>query len=480
MNKIFVVLTALLLSTSLFSQVSFVNAFPNLAFTQPVSLTHAYDGTNRIFVVQQNGLIRVFANDSSASTASTFLDVTNKILTGSERGLLGVAFHPNYEVNRYFYIFYTASGAGDIKISRFTTQSGNPNKADSLSELNLITLAHPTYSNHNGGCIMFGLDGYLYLGTGDGGSGGDPFNNGQNTNVLPGKILRINVDTASGGNNYGIPATNPFVGGGGRPEVYTYGMRNPWRFTQDPVTGIIYHGDVGQDCWEEIDIIQGGNNYGWKIMEGFYCYNGVSPCNGTSCNQTGLTLPIKAYQNAGSDCSITGGYVYRGSRVPWLVGRYVYADYCSRKTWKLLYSGGVVSDTSLIGTAPSSVYSFGVDQNNELYTLTSSGVIYKFNDLVIGISGNNNNVPEGFSLEQNYPNPFNPTTNIKFTTGTAGNVNIKIYDALGNEVAMLLSEYKPAGSYEITWNASNYSSGVYFYTLDAGNVSIQKKMLLVK
>src|SRR5688572_20938840 len=194
MNKIFVVLTALLLSTSLFSQVSFVNAFPNLAFTQPVSLTHAYDGTNRIFVVQQNGLIRVFANDSSASTASTFLDVTNKILTGSERGLLGVAFHPNYEVNRYFYIFYTASGAGDIKISRFTTQSGNPNKADSLSELNLITLAHPTYSNHNGGCIMFGLDGYLYLGTGDGGSGGDPFNNGQNTNVLPGKILRINVD----------------------------------------------------------------------------------------------------------------------------------------------------------------------------------------------------------------------------------------------------------------------------------------------
>jgi glucose/arabinose dehydrogenase len=465
-------------SCSLYSQVTFSTAFPGRTFTQPVFLTHAYDGTNRIFVVQQNGYIMVFPNDSASTTMNTFLNVTNKIITGSERGLLNVAFHPNYESNRFFYIYYTRAGDGALVVSRFTTQAGDPNKADSLSEFNLLTVPHPTYSNHNGGCMMFGLDGYLYMGMGDGGSGGDPFNNAQDTTKFLGKILRINVDGASGGNNYAIPPGNPFPNGT-RPEIYTYGMRNPWRFSQDPVTGIIYHGDVGQDCWEEVDIITAGSNYGWKIMEGFYCYAGVSPCNSTSCNQTGLTLPIKTYQNSGSDCSITGGYVYRGARVPWLVGRYVYADYCSRRTYKLLYSAGVVSDTLQIGLAPSSVYSFGVDQNNELYTLCSDGVIYKFTNTVIGIN-NNGEVPSGFALEQNYPNPFNPSTKIDFTIPKASFTTLSIFDVTGKLVETLLSGDINEGWHSVNWNASDFPSGVYFYRLSSGSFSVEKKMVLVK
>lgn len=475
MKKIITFILLIFSCVPVTSQVDFVNAFPNLSFSAPVFLTHAYDGTNRIFVVQQGALIRVFPNDSTTTSIQTFLNLTNKVLSGGERGLLGLAFHPNYENNRYFYVYYTRTGDGALVISRFTTQSGNPNKADSLSELNLLTILHPNFSNHNGGCLMFGLDGYLYIGPGDGGSGGDPPNNAQNPNALLGKILRINVDTAYGGNNYGIPPGNPFFGGGGRAEIYALGMRNPWRFSQDLITGIIYCGDVGQDAWEEVDTLAVGKNYGWR------CYEGYAPYNTSGCGPiTNYTFPIKVYQNIGADCSITGGYVYRGSRVPWLVGRYVYADYCSRKTWKLLYSGGNVSDTSLIGTAPSNVYSFGIDQNNELYTLCSNNIIYRFLNTIIGINGNGNRLPEGYSLEQNYPNPFNPSTNIKYQIPGTGFVTLKIYNASGMEVATLLSETKTAGNYSIEWNAVNSPSGVYFYRLEAGDVRIEKKMILIK
>ncbi|HEY3250684.1 MAG TPA: PQQ-dependent sugar dehydrogenase, partial [Ignavibacteria bacterium] len=353
-------------------------------------------------------------------------------------------------------------------------QSGNPNKADSLSEFNIITVLHPTNSNHNGGCLMFGQDGYLYMGPGDGGSGGDPPNNAQNTNVLLGKILRLNIDTAAGGNNYGIPPGNPFIGGGGRPEIFAWGVRNPWRFTRDPVTNIVYMADVGQDAWEEIDTLSVGKNYGWR------CYEGNHPFNTTGCGSISLyTFPIKEYQNIGPDCSITGGYVYRGSRVPWLVGRYVYADYCSRKVWKLLYNGGIVSDTSLIGSAPASVLSFGVDQNNELYVCCTGG-IHKFNNTLIGINGNGNHIPQGYILEQNYPNPFNPSTDIKFSVETAVNVSIKIYDVLGNEVEVLVNEFKQPGNYTIKWNALNFPSGVYIYQMTVNGSSFERRMVLLK
>ncbi len=479
MKKIISLLTLILLPASIFSQVTFVNAFPNLTFSAAVYLTHSGDATNRIFVVQQGGLIRVFPNDSTTSAISTFLNVTDKISVASERGLLGLAFHPNYSSNRYFFIYYTRIGDGAMIVSRFTTQAGNPNKADSLSELNMLTVLHPTYANHNGGCLMFGQDGFLYIGMGDGGSGGDPFNNAQNVNVLSGKINRINVNNPSGGNNYGIPPTNPFAGGGGRPEIFCWGMRNPWRFTQDPVTGLIYCGDVGQDAWEEVDIITVGLNYGWR------CYEGNAPYNLSGCGPiTNYTFPIHVYQNVASDCSITGGYVYRGARVNWLVGRYVFADYCSRKTWKFLYSGGNVTEHEQIGTAPGGVTSFGVDQNNELYVVTFPAAIYKLQNSVIGVNGNGTEVPEGYLLEQNYPNPFNPKTIIKFSIPVGDAymrpVQMKIFDVNGKEVSVIVNENKTAGNYSVEWDGTDYPSGIYFYRLTAGDVSIEKKMVLIK
>jgi len=460
-----------------------VNAFPNLTFPNPVFLTHSNDGTNRIFIVQRLGLIKVLPNDSNATTSKTFLDVTNRNngSTNQERGLLGLAFHPNYASNGFFYIYYTRTGDGANVLSRFKRSLSDPDKADSLSEQVLWAVADP-YSNHNGGILFFGLDGYLYCGMGDGGSGGDPGNRSQNTNEMLGKVHRINVDSTSGGNNYAIPPTNPFATGGGRPEIFTYGMRNPWRISQDPVTGYIYCGDVGQDAWEEVDILQVGKNYGWRCYEGNHIYNssGCGP-------MTDYTFPIKEYANAGSDISITGGYVYRGSRRPELTGRYIYADYGSRKIWKLKYNGISVTEDSLIMTGSSSIYSFGTDQQNELYVCSANNSIFRFNksDLV-GVNNNVTSVPSDFTLSQNYPNPFNPGTSIKYSIPELSKVKITIYDAVGKEVNTLVNTSQLSGQYNILWNGKDavgnaVPSGVYFYNLTAGNIfSETKRMVLVK
>jgi len=475
MKKTFITAILLLLAAGLYAQVSFTAAYPGLSFTAPVLLTHSGDATNRIFVVQQPGIIKVFPNDSSVNSSANFLDLTNKVLYGGERGLLGLAFHPNYSSNRYFYVDYTRQPDGATIVSRFQTQSGNPNKADSLSELVLLTIAQP-FTNHNGGMVMFGQDGYLYIGMGDGGSGGDPGNRAQNTMELLGKILRIDVNNPSGGNNYGIPPGNPYNGTDGRQEIFALGMRNPWRFSQD-ITGTIYCGDVGQDAWEEVDTLSVGKNYGWR------CYEGNHPYNTSGCGPiSNYTFPIKEYQNVGADCSITGGYVYRGVRVPWLVGRYVYGDYCSRKVWKLYYNAGIITDTSLIGTTPSGagILSFGKDQSGELYVCCANGVIYKFVNTLIGVNNNNNSVPVGFNLEQNFPNPFNPSTDIKYSVQQQGFVNIKVYDVLGNEVAQLINESKQPGNYSVKWDAVNFPSSVYIYRMSVNGYTIDKKMVLLK
>ncbi|MCX7878523.1 MAG: PQQ-dependent sugar dehydrogenase [Ignavibacteria bacterium] len=470
-----ILISTFIISLPVSSQVSFVNAFPNLTFSLPLFLTYPPDNTNRIFVVQQRGLIRVFPNDSTTTSIQTFLDLTNKASqSGSERGLLGLAFHPNYATNRYFYVNYTRQSDGATVISRFTTQSGNPNKADSLSELILMTIPQP-YSNHNGGMVMFGLDGYLYIGMGDGGSAGDPGNYAQNNNSLLGKILRIDVNNPSGGNNYGIPPGNPFIGGGGLPEIWCTGMRNPWRFSQDPVTGTIYCGDVGQNAWEEIDTLWVGKNYGWR------CYEGYAPYNLSGCGPpSNYTFPITAYANPSVGYSVTGGYVYRGTRVPWLVGRYVYGDYGTRRVWKLLLNNGVVSDSGMIGISPAQIMSFGVDKNNELYICGSNGIIYKFLNTAIGINGDPNLIPEGFSLHQNYPNPFNPSTKIGFTLPVNSHVKISVYDLNGREMEVLINDEKSAGNYTVEWDAANYASGVYFYKMVAGRYTDSRKMVLMK
>lgn len=486
MLKIKFLFTAILLTAiinvSNSQPIELVNAFPNVAFNSPLFVTHSNDGTNRVFVVEKTGLIKVLPNDSNTSDSRVFLDVTNLIINGSERGLLGLAFHPDYATNGYFFINYTRSGDGATRVSRFSRSQSDPNKADSLSELNIITISQP-FSNHNGGMLLFGLDGYLYIGMGDGGSGGDPGNRAQNVNELLGKILRLNIDTATAQFNYGIPPTNPFATGGGRAEIYTIGMRNPWRFSLDPVTGEIWCGDVGQDAREEIDIIQLGLNYGWR------CYEGFNPYNTSGCGpQTNYTFPIKDYPNQTPECSITGGYVYRGARRPELTGRYIYGDYCSRKIWKLKYENGNITEDSLIANAPSSIYSFGSDQLNELYVCCANSIVYRLNrsDLV-GVSNNNTSAtPESFELKQNYPNPFNPETNISYYLPEMSKVNITIFNALGREVTTLVNTTQLQGNHRITWNGkdiygNNVPSGLYFYRLTAGeNFSETKKMMMVK
>ncbi len=481
---IFTVLLALVLTKNSYSQpFQLVNAFPNASFSNPVYVTHANDLSDRVFVVERLGKIKVLPNDSTTSNVKIFLDVTN-LNNGStyqERGLLGLAFHPNYVSNGYFYIYYTRIGDGANVLSRFSRSTNNPDKADSLSEQVLWAVTDP-YSNHNGGILFFGLDGFLYCGMGDGGSGGDPGNRAQNTNEMLGKVHRVDVNTTAGGNNYGIPASNPFAGGGGRPEIFTWGHRNPWRVSQDPVTGLIWCGDVGQDAWEEIDLLEVGKNYGWRCYEGTHTYN-TSGCGVI----TNYTFPIKEYANAGSECSITGGFVYRGVRRPELTGRYIYADYCSAKIWKLKYEGGVITEDALVLTAPSSVFSFGIDQRNELYVCCSNGIVYRFNksDLV-GVNNNLNSVPENFSLSQNYPNPFNPVTSIKYSVPELSKVKLSIFDINGKEVNTLVNTNQLPGEYNIRWNGKDAfgntaPSGAYFYNLTAGdNFSETKRMVLVK
>ncbi|MFX1255433.1 MAG: PQQ-dependent sugar dehydrogenase [Promethearchaeota archaeon] len=348
------------------------NAFPNLSFENPVGIYHAGDGTNRLFVVEQKGVIHVFENSKDVSSTQVFLDITDQVLFGGEQGLLGLAFHPNFTENGYFYVDYTKTNPRRTVIARFTIDSVDPNQADEASELVLLEVEQP-YSNHNGGQIAFGPEGYLYIALGDGGSAGDPLNNAQRRTTLLGSILRINVDTTSDGLNYAIPIDNPFSGNteGYRKEIYAYGLRNPWRFSFDPVTGWLWTGDVGQDAWEEIDIIESGKNYGWKIMEGNHCY---SPP--VSCDTSGLELPIWEYgHNVGT--SVTGGFVYRGSSLPDLNGSYIYGDYVFGQIWSLNYNGVDTTINTLLVDTPLLIASFGIDQQNELYICAFDGKIYQ-------------------------------------------------------------------------------------------------------
>ena len=352
-----------------------VQAFPGIAaITNSVELTSPDDGTNRIFVASVKGAIHVFANADDVSTKNVFLDITGKVASGGELGLLGLAFSPDYKTSGYFYVNYTRRNPGlETVIARYKVSAGNPNQADPASEEILMTFAQP-FENHNGGKLAFGNYGFLYIATGDGGSGGDPNKNGQNNKTLLGKILRIDVSGPGAGMPYKIPADNPFKGNtsGLREEIYAYGLRNPWRFSIDHTTGLLWAADVGQNKTEEIDIIEKGGNYGWNPMEGNDCY--VS-----GCDKSGLLMPILAY---GRDlgASITGGYVSRDKSLPGLNGRYVYGDYVSGNIWALANADKKAGENNLIAkVSANTLSSFGEDSNNNLYILNyTDGKIYKF------------------------------------------------------------------------------------------------------
>lgn len=329
-------------------------------------------GDSRQFIVERAGRIRIIEN--GALLAAPFLDIRANTGTDGERGLLSMAFHPQYASNRQFFIYYTDL-EGNIVIERRSAAAANANLSDPLSALTILSIPHPNFSNHYGGLLSFGPDGYLYAGTGDGGSAGDPPGNAQNTRVLLGKLLRLDVNNATLSQPYAIPSDNPFASQvGSRPEIWAYGLRNPWRYAFDGAEQRLYIADVGQAQREEVDIApgaQGGNNYGWNLMEGTLCYNS------SSCVRSGLTLPLLEYDH-NQGCSITGGYVYRGQAIPELRGRYLYSDYCGGWLKSFFYNSGSVSETVDWGIANvGNIVSFGQDGLNELYMLSTNGTIYR-------------------------------------------------------------------------------------------------------
>ncbi len=337
----------------------------------PLYLT-APPGDPRLFIVEQPGHIRIV--QGGQLLARPFLDMTDRVASGGEEGLLGLAFHPNYASNGYFYVDYThLNNARDTLytlIERYTV-SAAPDSADSASHKLILRIVQP-YTNHNGGLVMFGPDGMLYIGMGDGGSGGDPENRAQNPDSLLGKLLRIDVD---GGDPYVNPPGNPYVGvANGRGEIWAIGLRNPWRFAFDRMAGLLYIADVGQNLWEEVDVApagQGGLNYGWPIMEGLHCFR-PNPCS-----TTGLQ-PVLEYGHA-NGCSITGGFVYRGSQAPSLLGHYFYSDYCSGWISSFTYASGAVQQrfTWTLNVNLGNVLSFGEDSAGELYVLSAGGNVYR-------------------------------------------------------------------------------------------------------
>ena len=323
---------------------------------RPVDIQPVNDGSNRLFFIEKSGYIRVYENGQLLD--APFLDITDRVnSSGNEMGLLGLAFHPKYKQNGFFYVNYTGID-GNTRISRF---HAGGNVADSNSENVLLVIEQP-FQNHKGGALAFGPDGYLYAGLGDGGSQGDPHKNGQNTKTLLGKILRIDVNN---GDKYSIPSDNPFGN-----EVWAYGLRNPWRFSFDRTTGDLWIGDVGQDKWEEIDYLpagsKGGANFGWSIVEGNHNYNGEP--------QSGMVLPVTEYSHTEGGCSVIGGYVYRGIMPEW-DGIYLYGDYCSGKVWALIRSNDQWQFQVMFEMGVT-ITSFGQDESGEIYLASDNGNIY--------------------------------------------------------------------------------------------------------
>jgi glucose/arabinose dehydrogenase len=346
-------------------------------FSNPLDVQQPNDGTGRLFVVEQAGHIQIIQSDGTRA-ASPFLDVSSRtgFTSGGETGLLGLAFHPRYSQNRRFFVNYTRNVAGQLQsvIAEFTASSADPNFSDANTENILFTVNQP-FSNHKGGSLVFAKDGFLYIGLGDGGSSGDPQCNGQNLNVLLGKILRIDVDSPhSAGLNYAIPSTNPFVGQNARGEIWLYGLRNPYRFSFDTANGNLWIGDVGQSSYEEVDMLapqQSGANMGWNLREGTHPFS-------TACTQTGATLtdPIFDYDRSQGDATVIGGHVYHGIKMPALAGTYIFGDFISGRVWSLRHNGQAWTRSSVTTTAGSDLASIGEDRSGELYVARySSGVI---------------------------------------------------------------------------------------------------------
>ena len=343
---------------------------------QPVYVTHAGDGSGRLFVVEQAGRIMIVRH--GAREPKPFLDIRDRVASGGELGLLSVAFHPQYADNGRLFVDYTARDRGQLKtiIAEYRVDAQQPDVADHRERV-LLEIAQP-FANHNGGQLQFGPDGDLYIGMGDGGGAGDPFQHGQNLQTLLGKILRIDVDH---GDPYAIPPENPFVNGAAAPEIWAYGLRNPWRFSFDRQTGRLFAADVGQNSYEEIDVIERGGNYGWNIMEGSHCF----PPESEACTGQGTVLPIAEYGHA-EGISVTGGYVYRGQAMSSLEGVYIFGDFGSSRVWALTQTSPGRWSRRLLAQAREPISSFGEDQDGELYLVGYGGTLFRLAEEPLGSS----------------------------------------------------------------------------------------------
>ena len=339
---------------------------------RPLAIANAGDGSGRLFVAEQGGAVYIVKG--STVTKTPFLNIAGQVSGGSEQGLLGLAFHPNFPADNRVFVDYTNTTAvGNTVVSSFRVDPGSPNVVIPGSEVPILNVTQP-YANHNGGGIAFGPDGDLYIALGDGGSGGDPQNHAQDLNSLLGKILRIDVDHPAGGKQYGIPTSNPFVGKAGADEIWLYGLRNPFRFSFDRTKGDLWIGDVGQNAWEEIDVARkgiGGLNFGWRMMEGAHCYN---PSSG--CSTAGKTLPVVEYSHS-FGCAVIGGNVYRGAAYPVLKGGYVFSDECSGNTWAVNAAGTGPRALVKVAGAPTGIAGYGESEAGELYAADLNGRIFR-------------------------------------------------------------------------------------------------------
>lgn len=349
------------------AEIELLRVFGNVSFDRPVDFENAGDGSGRAFVVEQKGVIRVVG---PSGEAGTFLDIEDSVFFSGESGLLGVVFHPDYESNGFFYVYYVTDNPRRSVVSRWSASGDDSNRADPGSELVLLEVPQPQATNHKAGQLAFGPDGYLYIATGDGGASGSTSRD--RTNLL-GSILRIDVDNTDAGLNYGIPPDNPFAGNasGFREEIFAYGFRNPWRFAFDPANGTLFAGDVGDSAREEIDLVQSGLDYGWDVMEGTICH---TPPSG--CDRDGLELPIFDY---GRDMggTVIAGLFYRGGEIPELAGKFIYGDFVSGGIWALGWNGTQVTGNEEIGRLDS-ITTFGVDEDGEAYVCLLGGEIFRF------------------------------------------------------------------------------------------------------
>ena len=454
-------LLLLLVTTFSFSQDIYTILFAD-GFSNPVEMQNV--GDDRLFIVEKRGVIEILQLDGTTNP-TPFLDIQNIVLTPGgnydERGLLGLAFHPDYINNGYFYVNYI-DNFGNTQISRFSVSTSDPSIADPDSEFQILEVEQP-YINHNGGCLRFGPEGYLYIGLGDGGSAGDPENRSQNLQTLLGKMLRIDIDNTEGSTNYAVPSNNPFVGDpNALDEIWSYGLRNPWRFSFDSETDELWIGDVGQGSIEEIDraaATVSGQNYGWR------CYEGTQEYNTSGCpNQSELTFPVAEYSHSGGNCSITGGYVYRGEIYENFLGIYFYADFCSGEIGTIDQSNNQINHGPFNG----SWVSFGEDKNKELYIIDNFGSIYKIEGNILSTTDFNINT---VSI---YPNPASNNLNVK-SSNNSFIKNISIYDLKGS-IALTKNI---SGLTETNISINSLQTGIYMVKVSsAKGTSIIKKLIV--